>query len=237
MTPKDVRRRRVAIGLSQAKLGARVGVAQSIIARIESGQRMLTESMQRQIDRALREAEVEAKKGRSFVEESRSAMATNFGNRVGVGDVKVASKRASRPFLGGNLQRARLEAGMSKAELGWQLHTSYNAIRRWESGTSQPVEENVTRLAEVLKKPVEYFYEPLPAPEEVVTVGAAHHARDAGVAVDALAVFVNTLPRGDRERFLKLIIRQQVEAPQSPPLAQPINHAAAPRHRARKGAA
>lgn len=54
-----MKQRRGKLGISQHLLGQRVGVAQSIIARIETGKRPLTDSMQKMLDRAFAEVEAE----------------------------------------------------------------------------------------------------------------------------------------------------------------------------------
>jgi len=56
------------------------------------------------------------------------------------------------------IRRARLEKGLSQKELADAIHVAQTNVSQWERGSTRPKARNLKRLAEVLDKPVDYFF-------------------------------------------------------------------------------
>ena len=56
---------------------------------------------------------------------------------------------------------ARVEADLTQTELARKIHAKQKSISRYETGDSVPSVEILVKLANVLKKPTNYFLEEL----------------------------------------------------------------------------
>lgn len=56
------------------------------------------------------------------------------------------------------IRRARLEKGLSQKELAEAISVAQTNVSQWERGSTRPKARNLKRLAEVLDKPVDYFF-------------------------------------------------------------------------------
>jgi len=65
------------------------------------------------------------------------------------------------------IRRARLEKGLSQKELAEAISVAQTNVSQWERGSTRPKARNLKRLAEVLDKPVDYFFgdRPLTGPD------------------------------------------------------------------------
>lgn len=67
--------------------------------------------------------------------------------------------RAVSGFSGARLREARLEQGLSQARLAEMIGVSLRNVTRWESGATQPRAETLLRIAQVLGKPLPFFFD------------------------------------------------------------------------------
>lgn len=61
-------------------------------------------------------------------------------------------------FDGHRIRQARKELGLSQSELARLADIGEQNIGRWERGHHRPELDSLARLADVLQKPVDYFY-------------------------------------------------------------------------------
>ena len=59
--------------------------------------------------------------------------------------------------IGEKIVKARKEKGMTQAELGSELHVTFQAVSKWERGESSPDFETICNMANILEVPVSYF--------------------------------------------------------------------------------
>lgn len=59
--------------------------------------------------------------------------------------------------IGEKIVKARKERGMTQAELGSELHVTFQAVSKWERGESSPDFETICNMAKILDVPVSYF--------------------------------------------------------------------------------
>lgn len=59
--------------------------------------------------------------------------------------------------IGEKIVKARKEKGMTQAELGSELHVTFQAVSKWERGESSPDFETICNMAKILEVPVSYF--------------------------------------------------------------------------------
>lgn len=59
--------------------------------------------------------------------------------------------------LGEKIRAARLEAGLTQSEVATHFGLTYQAVQRWENGTTHPGIKRLATLSRVLSKPIEYF--------------------------------------------------------------------------------
>jgi transcriptional regulator with XRE-family HTH domain len=60
--------------------------------------------------------------------------------------------------FGERLRQARRDAGYSQEQLGERLHLSDRAVRSWETGEKGPRLKRLRQIAEVLGKPLQWFF-------------------------------------------------------------------------------
>ena len=58
-----------------------------------------------------------------------------------------------------NIRSARHEAGMTQVELGKHIGVSFQQLQKYESGTNRITADRLQRLAEVVERPITYFFE------------------------------------------------------------------------------
>jgi len=57
------------------------------------------------------------------------------------------------------IRSARHEAGMSQVELAKHIGVSFQQLQKYESGTNRITADRLQRLAEVVERPITYFFE------------------------------------------------------------------------------
>ena len=76
--------------------------------------------------------------------------------------------------IGEKIAKARKEKGLTQADLGDQMHVTFQAVSKWERGESVPDFETICALSEALGVPITYFggkQETKDAKVETATVG------------------------------------------------------------------
>lgn len=81
--------------------------------------------------------------------------------------------------LGIQLKKARMESGLSQAELGKRIGVTWEMISRYENAKSSP-RKNLEAIAKELKKPIQYFFgvEELPIRDEIKRLTALLEKRE-----------------------------------------------------------
>jgi len=67
----------------------------------------------------------------------------------------MATTESSR--LGARIKQARETRGMTRLELAGHLGLTRSSVGLWENGANQPTLENLSRVADALSVPVEWF--------------------------------------------------------------------------------
>ena len=62
---------------------------------------------------------------------------------------KSDGRRRGVLVLSENLQRLRMQSGLSQKELAEKLHVARQTVSKWEKGTSDPSTHNLIALAEL----------------------------------------------------------------------------------------
>ena len=57
------------------------------------------------------------------------------------------------------IRSARHEAGMSQVELAKHIGVSFQQLQKYESGTNRITADRLQRLAQVVERPITYFFE------------------------------------------------------------------------------
>src|SRR5215213_8005732 len=57
------------------------------------------------------------------------------------------------------IRSARHEAGMSQVELAKHIGVSFQQLQKYESGTNRITADRLQRLAEIVERPITYFFE------------------------------------------------------------------------------
>ena len=61
------------------------------------------------------------------------------------------------PGLGGRLQRARKETGLSQVAVGERIGVSWMTVHRWEKSQRMIPDETLARLCDLYNKPLRWF--------------------------------------------------------------------------------
>jgi transcriptional regulator with XRE-family HTH domain len=89
--------------------------------------------------------------------------------------------RTESPRLGARIKQARETRGMTRLELAGHLGLTRSSIGLWENGANQPTLENLSRIADALSVPIEWFVSDTP-----VSAGSAATDADISQAVELL---------------------------------------------------
>ncbi len=68
-------------------------------------------------------------------------------------------------LIGQRLRRRRRELGLSQEAVAAPAGVSFQQLQKYESGYNHVTAARLWRLAQVLKTPVDWFFESLPAPD------------------------------------------------------------------------
>ena len=68
--------------------------------------------------------------------------------------------------VGKRIQQAREERGLTQAELAARLRCTQSALSNYELGKRKPNLDLLNEIAEVLNKPLDYFFEPVAAKKD-----------------------------------------------------------------------
>lgn len=103
-----------------------------------------------------------------------------------------------------NLERARIEAGLSRAELAKEMGVSYATIRKWETGEREPSCQMLRRLAKRLNVTTDYLLEMDISSKELLNT---YRIMDIAVTddpvTDALLFWQSIRNRPDLQNFIK----------------------------------
>jgi len=63
-------------------------------------------------------------------------------------------------MVGKRIKIARIEADISQERLAEELEVSQKTVSAWEAGRNEIGASNIQRMAMILGKPVDYFFQP-----------------------------------------------------------------------------
>jgi transcriptional regulator with XRE-family HTH domain len=91
--------------------------------------------------------------------------------------------------VGGRVRLRRMLLGISQEKLGEQLGLTFQQIQKYEKGVNRISASRLFDLAQVLRVPVQYFYEELPSAldKDRVTTGGFAEPRSDNYVVDFLS--------------------------------------------------
>lgn len=75
-------------------------------------------------------------------------------------------------YIGARIRRKRKELGLSLNQLAEFLNLSYQQVQKYESGASKVTAEMLMVIAQVLREPIEYFYQDIKAGSQMLGVAA-----------------------------------------------------------------
>lgn len=103
-----------------------------------------------------------------------------------------------------NLEKARIGAGLSRAELAKEMGVSYATIRKWEIGEREPSCQMLKRLAKRLNVTADYLLEMDISSKELLNT---YRIMDVAVTddpiTDALLFWQSVKNRPDLQNFIK----------------------------------
>lgn len=98
--------------------------------------------------------------------------------------------------LADRIREARKASGLNRQTIAQRVGVSFKTVQNYETGASAPNSETLARLAEVVDKPIAWFFEPsdrIPLREAAAAAGVtADH-------VEGAAVLILTVRSGDEE--------------------------------------
>ena len=115
--------------------------------------------------------------------------------------------------IGVQIKKARSEAQMTQSELGKRIGVTWEMISRYENGKSSP-RKNLEQIAEVLEKPIQYFFgvEEAPIRDEINRLSNLLEKKGMDISASAEVPLVETFEGFSVHRALKLT-KQAYTAP------------------------
>jgi len=107
--------------------------------------------------------------------------------------------------IGLQIKKARLESQMTQADIAKKIGVTWEMISRYENGKSSP-RKNLEKIAEVLKKPIQYFFgvEEAPISDEIKRLTDLLIKKGSNLQQSVEVPLVETLEGFDINKAIKL---------------------------------
>ncbi len=181
-----LRQRREEIGLRQQDVAAQIGLTQAGYQKWEGGETRLTLDRLKRAAPVLMSSVEELFHGVARAEDPSMPSSATIGEIAGPkADVQNSPRERLRgqpsqtrrrlsgrdKEIGARIRKRRMEMGLSQSDLANELGISWQAVQKWEKGTSRVMASRLEWLSDLLETPLSYWLDdPKSAPSQEVSV-------------------------------------------------------------------